>query len=367
MSTTTIETHDDLKTLGGFVAEQFKKFDLELSKFLVGKQTAMMKLALFIGLCTREPVGLGGEVGLAKTKAVNTTARMCGGTFGRIQGMRGGTDTASVTGYYTREPVMLEQLEELLKQKPESRDDAILMIAELQKLHAKVTMFVESAVYNDFVLFDELTRAGALVLNALIELLEEWQITVEGETRKVHPYFFFTYNPSDHFGTQGVPLAVWDRAIATAWVSNPTTADELMAINQNAFTQSPAPIQVFTMEDLATLRGAVSELSRLNSDDAEMRLAAQMIAETHDPNGPYLRGASPRAIIDTTFVASIVGAINGHTNLHMSDVEKALCFTLPHRVELDFEKLGDERLAERPHIWLSDQLGVNLDASLYGK
>jgi MoxR-like ATPase len=200
--------------------------------------------------------------------------------------------------------------------------------------------FHKGPVFSHFVLIDEINRSPAKTQAALFEVMEERQITIDGQTFVFKPPFFVlaTQNPIEQEGTYALPEAQLDRFIFKVKVDYPNPAEELEVLKTHHQRQGKQPDTeikpVMTEADLLKYRQLVQEVI---VDDKIMAYIVEIIQKTREH--PYLfLGGSPRASIATLNAAKAFAAMQGRDFVIPDDVKFVLPNVLRHRVMLNPEQ-----------------------------
>jgi MoxR-like ATPase len=257
-----------------------------------------------------------GVPGLAKTLTVNTFARAVSGTFRRIQ--------------FT--PDLLPA-------------DLVGTRVFNQKTGEFSTML--GPVFTNLLLADEINRAPAKVQSALLEVMQERQVTIAGETHRVPSPFLVmaTQNPIETEGTYPLPEAQVDRFMMKVLIDYPSEAEEF-SIVERVTGAAVSVAAVATTEQLATLQ---AECRRAYIDPGLMQYAVRLVAATRRPDrhgipelAKYLSfGASPRASIAMIEGARALAWLRGRDYLLPEDVSDLVPDVLRHRLVLSYEALSD--------------------------
>jgi MoxR-like ATPase len=291
---------------------RFTALKSEVGKVLVGQDEMLHRLLL--GLLAGGHVLLEGVPGLAKTLVVRTLADALDGTFSRIQftpDMLPG-DVVGTQIYNPREGTYT------VKKGP---------------------------VFGNFVLADEINRAPAKVQAALLEAMQERQVTLGDNTFKLTDPFLVlaTQNPIEQEGTYPLPEAQLDRFMLKIKVGYPTREDEVKIIDRMAGSGAePSANKVMTCEEILAAREIVR---RVFVDDKVKRYAVDVVAATRDPKASGLptlatlidNGASPRASIALVKVAKAQAILNGRDYVSPHDVKTIAHDVLRHRILVSYE------------------------------
>ncbi len=284
-------------------------------KHVIAGQDEMLERT-FVCLLTGGHLLIEGVPGLAKTLTIKTVADVLGGTFQRVQ--------------FTPDLVPSDLVGTRIYR---TRDDAF--DTEL------------GPVFCNFLLADEINRAPAKVQSALLEVMQERQVTLGKETHPVPSPFLVmaTQNPIESEGTYSLPEAQLDRFMLKVLVSYPETADELTVI-QRAL-DGPAPIeQILSIEELVELQAAVR---RVYVDPALSRYALRLAAATRDlaaagfdEQAPFVEyGVSPRGPINLVLAARALALLRGRRYVVADDLRALAKDVFRHRLVLSYEALAE--------------------------
>ena len=284
----------------------------EVSKAIIGQND--MINALLIALLTEGHVLLEGMPGLAKTMAVRSLSETMNLDFGRIQ-FTPDLLPADVTG-----TMIYQQKSDTFSAR-------------------------KGPVFSSFLLADEINRAPAKVQSALLEAMQEGQVTIGEETfRLPEPFLVMaTQNPIEQEGTYTLPEAQKDRFLLKVKVAYPT-ADEEQAIIQSQIQAQPiAKLQkVLTKKDVLRLKALVKEIYL---DEKVEKYIVEIVHQTREPNlkeleplKPYLLfGASPRGSIGLARAAKAFAFMEGRSFVIPDDVKMMAVPVLNHRIGLSYE------------------------------
>ncbi len=284
----------------------------ETSKVIVGQQYMLERL--LIGLLAQGHILLEGLPGLAKTLAINTLSKAIQAKFHRIQ--------------FT--PDLLPA------------DIVGTMIYNPTQNSFNVR---KGPIFANFILADEINRAPAKVQSALLEAMQERQVTIGDETFKLEEPFLVlaTQNPIEQEGTYPLPEAQSDRFMLKAKISYPTKADEQQIIRLNMGNIAATPIQpVATTQDILKARKTVREVYM---DERIERYILEIVFATRMPKEHKLAdladlisyGASPRASINLALAAKAYAYLNRRGYVTPEDVVAIAQDVLRHRIGLTYE------------------------------
>lgn len=284
---------------------------MEMSKVIVGQKQLVENL--LIGLLADGHILLEGMPGLAKTLAINTLSRAINADFSRIQ-FTPDLLPADVTGTL------------IYSQKNER--------FEVHK----------GPIFANFVLADEINRSPAKVQSALLEAMQERQVTLGDETFKLPEPFLVmaTQNPVEQEGTYPLPEAQVDRFMLKVIVNYPKKEEERMIIRMHNAGEYPKANAVVSPEDIIRARKLVKEVYM---DEKIERYIVDIVYATRTPEDYGLAnlknlisyGASPRASISLSMAAKAYAFIKRRGYVIPEDV-RAVCYeVLRHRIGLSYE------------------------------
>ena len=286
----------------------------EIKRVIIG-QDAMLERVM-VSLLTGGHVLLEGVPGLAKTLTIKTLASAVGGSFRRIQ--------------FTPDLVPSDLVGTRIFRPDSARFDTEL-----------------GPVFANFLLADEINRAPAKVQSALLEVMQEQQVTIGGETYPVPLPFLVlaTQNPIESEGTYPLPEAQVDRFLMKILVDYPDPGDEAAVVESSL---SPAPeLEVrLTAEDLLSFRGAVRDVF---VDRESIEYAVALADATRRPGHYGLSdveahlsyGASPRGPIGLVQSARALALLRGRRHVLAGDIRDLAPEVLRHRLVLSYEGLSD--------------------------
>ncbi len=291
---------------------RFTALKAEVGKVLVGQEDMLHRLML--GLLAGGHVLLEGVPGLAKTLVVRTLADAIDGTFSRIQ--------------FT----------------PDMLPGDVVGTQIFNPREGNYTV-KKGPVFGNFILADEINRAPAKVQSALLEAMQEKQVTLGDQTFKLTDPFLVlaTMNPIEQEGTYPLPEAQLDRFMLKLKVGYPTRDDEVKIIDRMAGSGAePTASKMMTTDEILAARDAVKQIF---VDDKVKRYAVDVVAATRDPKGsgmPQLatlidNGASVRASISLIKVAKAQALMQGRTYISPHDVKTIAHDVLRHRVLASYE------------------------------
>ena len=202
-------------------------------------------------------------------------------------------------------------------------------------------------VFTHLLLADEINRAPAKVQSALLEVMQERQVTIAGETHKVPAPFLVmaTQNPIETEGTYALPEAQVDRFMMKVLLGYPTEEEEFV-IAQRALA---APVQVLPVATTAQLSALQAECRSVYVDPSLLQYAVKLVAATRAPAqhgvqdiAPFIAcGASPRATICLAEGAQALAMLRGRAYVLPEDMTDLAPDVLRHRLSLSYEALSD--------------------------
>ncbi|HSW15898.1 MAG TPA: AAA family ATPase, partial [Ramlibacter sp.] len=207
-------------------------------------------------------------------------------------------------------------------------------------------------VFTNLLLADEINRAPAKVQSALLEVMQERQVTIAGETHKVPSPFLVmaTQNPIETEGTYPLPEAQVDRFMMKVLVDYPSDEEEYVIVER--VTGPPVSVMpVASTEQLAALQ---AECRRVYVDPSMAQYAVKLVSATRDPlrhgikdmNRFITFGASPRATINLVEGARALAMLRGRTYALPEDMTDLAPDVLRHRLVLSYEALSEGMNAE---------------------
>lgn len=283
----------------------------ELGKHIIGQRNLVTRL--LFALCTKGHILLEGVPGLAKTRSIKTLAQSLDGTFKRIQ--------------FTPDLLPSDITGNLI-------------------FNTKDSNYVvkKGPIFANFVLADEINRAPAKVQSALLESMQEKQVTIGDETYKLPSPFLVmaTQNPIEQEGTYPLPEAQIDRFLIKAVIEYPTLQEELAIMDLLEFEEEGAVAKVATLKDLESIHSLVS---RIYVDPKLKEYVARVIHTTRYPSQYGLAeleniieyGSSPRGALAFLKVSKVVALLNNRNYVIPEDIKEIRYDVLRHRVILSYE------------------------------
>ena len=200
--------------------------------------------------------------------------------------------------------------------------------------------FKPGPIFSNVVLIDEINRAPAKTQSALFEVMEEFQVTVDGETYPMSQPFFVlaTQNPLEQEGTYKLPEAQLDRFLFRILITYPNLEEELEILErfrQDFNRRQEADVKpVVTADQIVAYRNLVEQI---HIDQGLLKYIAQVILETRENPDLYL-GASPRASLAILKAAKASAALNRRHYVTPDDVKRVAYAVLNHRIMLTPER-----------------------------
>ncbi len=207
----------------------------------------------------------------------------------------------------------------------------------------------QGPLFGNVVLADEINRASPKTQSALLEAMQEKQISLGTETYKLPRPFFVvaTQNPIDNEGTYPLPEAQLDRFLMKLHIEFPTEDDVLAIVDRTAEGDDAEVKTVATADDLLA---AGRTIRQMPVAETVSRFAVRLVFATHPEHEaapPYVKryvraGASPRAAQSLLAVARFFAVLDGRMNVSADDVKRAAFPCLRHRILLNFDAIADE-------------------------
>ena len=286
----------------------------EVKKVIVGQDRFLERV--LVAVLAQGHLLVEGVPGLAKTLTVKTLARTIRGSFKRIQ--------------FTPDLVPAD-------------------LVGTRIYNQKTGEFTTSLgpVFTNLLLADEINRAPAKVQSALLEVMQERQVTIAGESHRVTEPFLVmaTQNPIETEGTYPLPEAQVDRFMMKVLVGYPTEEEEFVIVDRVTGTPNDV-VPLATTEQLSALQ---CECQRVYVDPALMQYAVRLASATRNPDrlgvgevAKYVSfGVSPRASINLIEGARALAFLRGRTYVLSEDVTDLVLDVFRHRLVLTYEALAD--------------------------
>jgi MoxR-like ATPase len=288
----------------------------EVAKVVVGQEYMVNRL--LIGLFTNGHILLEGVPGLAKTLTISTVARVLHLDFARIQ--------------FTPDLLPSDLVGTMIYNQKEGK-------FEVKK----------GPIFANIILADEINRSPAKVQSALLEAMQEKQVTIGETTFKLDKPFLVmaTQNPVENEGTYPLPEAQIDRFMMKVFVNYPTKEHELeimRRISNMGFSYEVN--QVLTKEDIFSIRG---EVNKVKISESLEKYIIELVTATRKPKeykldneAQYIQfGASPRASINMNLAAKAVAFMDGRDYVLPEDIKEIALDVMNHRIILNYEAEAD--------------------------
>jgi MoxR-like ATPase len=287
----------------------------EVKKVIVGQDMLLERLV--VALLARGHILVEGVPGLAKTMAIKTLADAIGGDFKRIQ--------------FTPDLVPADLIGTRIYNQKSGEFNTSL-----------------GPVFTNLLLADEINRAPAKVQSALLEVMQERQVTIGRETYSVpNPFLVLaTQNPIETEGTYALPEAQVDRFMLKVLVGYPSQTEEFVIVERmTGFID--AVQKVLTTDELLDLQ---KKAYQVYVDPAVIEYAIRIVTATRQPKDfglPQLEryltfGASPRASINLILTAKALAFVRGRDYILPQDVLDMALDVIRHRLVLSYEALSDD-------------------------
>lgn len=207
-------------------------------------------------------------------------------------------------------------------------------------------IYQKGAVICNLFLADELNRATSRTQSALLEAMEEGQVTVDGISHPLPKPFVViaTQNPTGAAGTQLLPDSQMDRFTVRLSLGYPSPKDEIaMVLNRQEGNPLHKLSALMTRENLVAMQ---NEVENTYIKDSVVKYVVDLIVATRN-NEDILRGASPRATLAVTSMAKAVAQLRGRDYVLPSDVQEVFAWTVAHRLILSSKAEGQGKTAEQ--------------------
>lgn len=301
----------------------------EVAKVVVGQEYLVNRL--LAGLFTNGHILLEGVPGLAKTLTISTLAQVLHLDFQRIQ--------------FTPDLLPADLIGTMIYNQKEGK-------FEVKK----------GPIFANIILADEINRSPAKVQSALLESMQEKQVTIGETTFKLDRPFLVlaTQNPVDNEGTYSLPEAQIDRFMMKVFVDYPTKDQELEIMRRISNMKFDFQVNtILTKEDIFSIR---DEVNKVKISESLERYIIELVTSTRkakeyklDHEAQYIQfGASPRASINLNLAAKAVAYIDGRDYVLPEDIKEVALDVMNHRILLNYE-------AEADNIKTSDIIKVILN------
>ena len=303
----------------------------EVKKVIVGQDHLLERM--IVALLARGHILVEGVPGLAKTMAIKTLAESVGGDFKRIQ--------------FTPDLVPADLVGTRIYNQKTGKFDTSL-----------------GPVFTNLLLADEINRAPAKVQSALLEVMQEKQVTIGRESHKVpNPFLVLaTQNPIETEGTYALPEAQVDRFMLKVLIDYPSSTEEFVIVERMTGMLHESQ-NVLTIAQLLKLQ---NQADKVYVDPALMEYAVRMVTATRDPKTVGLDdlkkyimfGASPRASINLVLTARALAFVRGRNYALPQDVLDMALDVMRHRVVLSYEALSDNVTSDEILVNILDRIPI---------
>ena len=320
--------NEAVQEAGAFVRPLFN----EIGRVIIGQNYLVERLV--IGLLANGHVLLEGVPGLAKTLSVKSLANCLNVKFSRLQ--------------FT--PDMLP---------------ADVIGTQIYNPQSGGFSTRKGPIFAHLVLADEINRAPAKVQSALLEAMQEKQVTIGDQTFKLEEPFLVlaTQNPIEQEGTYPLPEAQVDRFMLKLKIGYPSRAEERQILDLMARTSgAPATTAVVDVKQILKAREVINDIY---VDDKVKDYIVDLVCATRDPEQYKIQvkdfiqlGASPRATIGLTLAAKAFAFLRGRGYVTPQDVKSIGMDVLRHRVAITYEAEAEEKTSETVIQKIFDELPV---------
>jgi len=328
MNTGITAINDEVQKTSAFIRPLFT----EIGRVVIGQAYLIERLV--IGLLANGHVLLEGVPGLAKTLSVKTLAACLNVKFSRLQ--------------FT--PDMLP---------------ADVVGTQIYNPQSGGFTTRKGPIFANLILADEINRAPAKVQSALLEAMQEKQVTIGDQTFRLEEPFLVleTQNPIEQEGTYPLPEAQVDRFMLKLKIGYPTRDEERAILDLMARTNNiPAASSVVTANQILQARQLINDIY---IDDKVKDYIVDLVCATRDPakykiqlQGLIQLGASPRATISLTLAAKAYAFLKGRGYVTPQDVKSIGMDVLRHRVAITYEAEAEEKTSESIIQKIFDELPV---------
>ncbi len=313
----------DIKAINEKIQKESAFVDLltlEINKVIVGQKHMVERL--LIGLLANGHILLEGVPGLAKTLAIKTLSSAIDAKFQRIQ--------------FTPDLLPADLVGTLIYNQKDG------------KFQTK-----KGPIFSNFILADEINRSPAKVQSALLEAMQERQVTIGEETFKLDEPFLVlaTQNPIEQEGTYPLPEAQVDRFMLKVKIGYPTKEDELSIMRQNVSGKHIEVKPVVSSKDILKARTSLQEIYM---DEKIERYILDIVFATRNPKEAQLPnlanlinyGASPRATISLALASKAYAFIKRRGYIIPEDVRAVAMDVMRHRIGVTYEAEAEEVTSE---------------------
>jgi len=297
--------------------KQFSDIKSELGKVIVGQEDIID--AMILGLICNGHILIEGVPGIAKTLTVRSLASVTNSQFSRIQ--------------FT----------------PDLLPTDIIGITTYEE--GRGFYSVKGPIFANFVLADEINRAPPKVQSALLEAMQERQVTIGKESFSLpNPFFVMaTQNPIESLGTYKLPEAQIDRFLFKLKMGYPTPEDELKIMHQNSTLRKFEDFNLKTVFTTESILLAQQDVKKIYMDKKVEKYIVGIVEATRNPTkynlttGKYIEyGTSPRSTIALYIASKAYALLNGKSFVSPIHVKNVAHNILRHRILLNYEGQADE-------------------------
>lgn len=313
----------DIKAMSAKIEEEsvvVKQLIQEINQVIVGQEKMISRL--LVSLFTGGHVLLEGMPGLAKTLAIKTLSETTSAKFSRIQ--------------FT--PDLL----------PSDVIGTLIFNAKTSDFEVK-----KGPIFANFVLADEINRAPAKVQSALLQAMQEKEVSIGDTTYNLDPPFLVlaTQNPVEQEGTYPLPEAQLDRFLLKLSITYPTQEEEKLILRSNMKTSKPPIVPKLSPAEIAGMR---EKIDWVYMDEKIEQYILDLVFATREPEKYNLHdfkylinyGASPRGTISLAMAAKANAFINGRPYVTPEDVRELVYDVLRHRIGLSYEAEAENMTQE---------------------
>ena len=295
--------------------ERINTLKNEISKKVIGQKDMVEKI--LIGILTGNHILLEGLPGLAKSLIVNTIADTLGLSFSRIQ--------------FT--PDLLP---------------SDIVGTEMYNEKTGDFSVKKGPIFANIVLADEINRAPAKVQSALLEAMQEKQVTIANETFKLDKPFIVlaTQNPIEQDGTYPLPEAQQDRFLMKVKIEYPTYEEEMEILDLLTGEKDFSDIPINTIVSLQDLEEIKETIKKVTIDQKLKKYILDIVFKTREQSDYIACGASPRASISLVIASKAAAFLDGRDFVMPQDIKKVIYDVLRHRLILTYEAEAEDKNVE---------------------
>lgn len=295
--------------------ERINTLKNEISKKVIGQKDMVEKI--LIGILTGNHILLEGLPGLAKSLTVNTIADTLGLSFSRIQ--------------FT--PDLLP---------------SDIVGTEMYNEKTGDFSVKKGPIFANIVLADEINRAPAKVQSALLEAMQEKQVTIANETFKLDKPFIVlaTQNPIEQDGTYPLPEAQQDRFLMKVKIEYPTYEEEMEILDLLTGEKDFSDIPINTIVSLQDLEEIKETIKKVTIDQKLKKYILDIVFKTREQSDYIACGTSPRASISLVIASKAAAFLDGRDFVMPQDIKKVIYDVLRHRLILTYEAEAEDKNVE---------------------